>query len=312
VEWSGPAAPSRRPPPERAGPRPPEGAFAFAHRLDNAARPSGAQATRFVEDPGACEAVGEEGCEMAGVGYVVAFGGGVASFVSPCVLPVVPAYLSVVTGIDVTDRSGGPSRQARRVARDTALFVCGFGAVFVALGVSATAFGAAVLRNRLLLTEISGGVVIAMACYLAGSLVLPLPALYGEARLSARPSSLGPLAAPLAGAAFGLGWTPCIGPVLTSVLAVAASERGIGNGAGLLGAYALGLGVPFLLVGLGWTRLARSLGFLRRHSAVIVASSAALLFSFGVLLVMNRISLVTSELETALRAIGLGRLVSVG
>lgn len=249
---------------------------------------------------------------MAGVGYVVAFGGGVASFVSPCVLPVVPAYLSMVTGIDLTDSAGGSTRRAWRVARDTGLFICGFGAVFVALGVSATALGSAAIRNRVLLTEISGGVLIAMALYLAGSLVLPLPALYGEARLSLRPSRLGPLAAPLAGVAFGFGWTPCIGPVLTSVLAVAATERGIGHGAALLAVYALGLGIPFLVVGLGLSRLTAPLRLLRRHSAKFIAVSAALLVGFGVLLVMNRLSVVTSELEDALRAIGLGSLVTVG
>jgi cytochrome c-type biogenesis protein len=249
---------------------------------------------------------------MAGVGYVVAFGGGVASFVSPCVLPVVPAYLSMVTGIDLTDTTGGQRRQAWRVARDTALFICSFGAVFVALGISATALGSAVLRNRVLLTEISGGVVIAMSLYLAGSLVLPLPALYGEARLSLRPSRLGVLAAPIAGAAFGFGWTPCIGPVLTSVLAVAATERGLGEGAGLLAIYALGLGIPFLVVGLGLSRLAGPLALLRRHSGAITLCAAALLCAFGVLLVLNRISLVTSGLESVLRTIGLGRLLTVG
>jgi cytochrome c-type biogenesis protein len=162
------------------------------------------------------------------------------------------------------------------------------------------------------LTEISGGVVIAMALYLAGSQVLPLPALYGEARLSPRPSRLGAFAAPLTGAAFGFGWTPCIGPVLTSVIALAASERGVGRGAALLAVYALGLGVPFLVVGLGLARLTAPLNFLKRHSRAIVAASAALLLTFGVLLVLNRLPLVTSALEGALRAIGLGRLVTVG
>ena len=249
---------------------------------------------------------------MAGVGYVVAFGGGVASFVSPCVLPLVPAYVSMVSGLDLPDDHGGRNRRALRVARDTGLFVLGFGAVFVALGVSATALGSALLRNRVLLTEISGGVVIAMALYLVGSLFLPFPALYGEARLSVRPSRLGPLAAPLTGAAFGFGWTPCIGPVLTSVIAVAATERGVGRGAALLGVYALGLGVPFLVVGLGLARLTAPLSFLKRHSRSIVVVSSALLLAFGVLLTINRLPLVTSGLESALRAIGLGRLVTVG
>ena len=250
---------------------------------------------------------------MAGsVGYVVAFGGGVASFVSPCVLPVVPAYLSMVTGLDVTDDAGRSAGRLARVARDTLLFVAGFGAVFVLIGISATAVGQTLLHHRVLLTRISGVAVVLMALFFAGSLVLRLPGLYREARFHPRLSRLGPFAAPIAGAAFGFGWTPCIGPVLASVTLVAATQRGIGSGAFLLAAYAAGLGVPFLAVGLGFSHLAGALRFMKRHSSGITLGSATLLAFFGVLLVLNRLSLVTVELEAAMRAIGLGRLVTVG
>lgn len=248
----------------------------------------------------------------ASVGYIVAFGGGVASFVSPCVLPVVPAYLSMVTGIDVTDGTDRSAGRLARVARDTILFIAGFGAVFVLIGISATAVGQALLHNRVMLTRISGIVVLVMAAFVAGTLVLRLPGLYREARFHPRLSRLGPFAAPVAGAAFGFGWTPCIGPVLASVTAVAGTERGIGSGAFLLAAYAAGLGVPFLVVGLGFSHLAGALRFMKRHSAAITAGSAMLLAFFGVLLVLNRLSFVTLELESAMRAVGLGRLVTVG
>lgn len=251
---------------------------------------------------------------MADVSYVVAFGGGVASFVSPCVLPVVPAYLSMVTGVEVAGQAADRGRLVR-IARDTALFVLGFGVVFVILGVSATALGEAALRNRVLLTRISGGVVVAMACYLAGSSLLRLPGLYGEARFHpglARLRRLGPFAAPVAGAAFGFGWTPCIGPVLTSVISVAAAERGVGNGAVLLSCYALGLGVPLLVVGLGVSRLTGAIGWLKRHGAAISLGSSVILGAFGTLLVLDELSLVTTGLEAALRTIGLGGLVSAG
>lgn len=248
----------------------------------------------------------------AGVGYIVAFGGGVASFVSPCVLPVVPAYLSMVTGMDITDASTRSAARLSRVARDTLLFVAGFGLVFVLIGISATAVGHALLHNRIVLTRISGVVVLAMAVFLAGTLVARLPGLYREARFHPRMARLGPLAAPLAGAAFGFGWTPCFGPVLASVAAVASTQRGVGSGAFLLAAYAAGLGVPFLVVGLGFSHLTGALRFVKRHSAAITLGSAALLAFFGVLLVLNRLSFVTTELEAAMRAIGLGRLVTVG
>lgn len=253
-----------------------------------------------------------DGVMPAPVSYVVAFGGGVASFVSPCVLPVVPAYLSMVTGIDITDDGARSAGRLARVARDTVLFVLGFGAVFVLIGVSATAVGQSLLHNRVLLTRISGVVVLAMAAFFAGTLVLRLPGLYREARFHPRLSRLGPFAAPVAGAAFGFGWTPCIGPVLASVTAVASTERGIGSGAFLLAAYAAGLGVPFLVVGLGFSRLAGALRFVKRHSGAVTLGSAALLAFFGVLLVLNRLSFVTTELETAMRAVGLGRLVTAG
>jgi cytochrome c-type biogenesis protein len=250
---------------------------------------------------------------MAGVGYVVAFGGGVASFVSPCVLPVVPAYLSMLGGLSAADDADATEGTSLiRVARETALFVAGFGAVFIVLGVSATELGRSLLRDRVLLARVSGGVIVAMALFLAGSRVLRLPALYGEKRLRPNLSRFGVFAAPVAGVAFGLGWTPCIGPVLTSVLAVAATERGLGEGALLLGLYALGLGVPFLLVGLGLSRLAGALGFARRHAGGIVVASSALLALFGVLLLWNRLSLATSLLSSALRAVGLSRLLTIG
>lgn len=248
---------------------------------------------------------------MAGVNYVIALGGGVASFVSPCVLPVVPAYLSVVTGVDLTGTSAN-SRQLLRVARETGLFIFGFGIVFVVLGISATALGAAASRNKVEITRISGGVIIAMSLFLLGSAVLRLPGLYREARWHPRLDRFGPFAAPIAGAAFGFGWTPCIGPVLGSVLALAGSERGIGNGAALLAVYAAGLGIPFLVVGLGFGRLSGALAWLRRRLQILSIASALVLGAFGVLLVMNEYPLVISLFERVLRDLGLGALVTAG
>jgi len=249
---------------------------------------------------------------MADINYVIAFGGGVASFVSPCVLPVVPAYLSTITGLDLAGPDAGGARRIGRIARDTGLFFAGFAIVFVALGVSATALGKALFSNQRLLGEIAGGLVVAMAAMLAGSLVLRLPGLYREVRFHPNLERFGPFAVPIAGAAFGLGWTPCLGPVLASVLAVSASERGLGRGAFLLLAYAVGLGVPFLVLGLALGRLTGVVAFLRRHAAAVTLLSAVVLAGFGVLLIFDRLSLVTTDLERALRAVGLGRLVDVG
>jgi cytochrome c-type biogenesis protein len=249
---------------------------------------------------------------VVGVSYLAAFGGGVVSFASPCVLPIVPAYLSVITGLDVAEVRSGPRHHLGRITRDTSLFVAGFSAVFILLGLSATAIGQALFRNHLLLTRLSGVAVLAMALFLVGSLALRAPWMYGEARFHPSPSRFGPLAAPVAGAAFGFGWTPCIGPILASVLAIAATQGRALEGATLLACYSLGLGLPFLVTGLAFGRLAGAFDWVRRHFTTLTFSSALVLAGFGILLALDRLTWVTTQLQTALQAVGLGRLVSLG
>jgi cytochrome c-type biogenesis protein len=248
----------------------------------------------------------------ASVGFIAAFGGGVISFLSPCVLPVVPGYLSVVTGLDFFAAERGGRSHALRIIRETGLFILGFGAVFVLLGLIATSVGSTLSHDKVLLTRISGGVVLAMALFLAGSLVGKAPWMFREARFHPDLSRFGPFTAPIAGVAFGFGWTPCLGPILASITAFAATDGGAAQGAGLLAAYAVGLGVPFLVVGLAFGRLAGAIKWVRRRSTAITLVSVTLLGLFGVLLVMNRLTWVTSELETFMRAVGLGRLVDLG
>jgi cytochrome c-type biogenesis protein len=246
------------------------------------------------------------------VTVLAAFGGGLVSFLSPCVLPIVPAYLSVITGLDVAEVRQGDRRHLPRIAWHTGLFVAGFSAVFVLLGLSATAFGQVAFRNRSVITRISGLFILAMALYVLGSLVLRAPGLYQERRFHPDLSRFGPFAAPVAGVAFGFGWTPCIGPVLTSVLALAATQHGVARATGLLAAYSAGLGLPFLATGLAFGRLAGALGFVKRHSAAITASSAVALGAFGVLLAFDRLVWLTNRLQDGLTAIGLGGLLKLG
>jgi len=184
--------------------------------------------------------------------------------------------------------------------------------VFIALGLSATALGQALFRNQSLLTRVSGLVLLTMALFLLGSLVLKAPWLYQEKRFQPNPSRLGPVAAPVAGMAFGFGWTPCIGPVLASVLAVAASQDQAWRGGTLLAVYSLGLGIPFLATGLAFGRLAGTFQWIKRHfTGLILASSLSLAF-FGLLLSFDRLTWVTSRLTETMEAMGLGRLVSLG
>ena len=245
------------------------------------------------------------------VTLIAAFGGGLISFLSPCVLPIVPGYLSVVTGLDVADADRA-REQSVRIARDTGLFVLGFSTVFVLLGLGATTLGSVLVDNHALLTRLSGLLVLSMALFLIGSLVLEAPWLYQEKRFHPQLDRFGPFAAPVAGVAFGFGWTPCIGPVLTSVLAVAASEGEASRGALLLGVYSLGLGVPFLVTGLAFGRLTGAFGWVRRHFYGLTLVSAIVLAVFGVLLTLNQLTWVTSQLQQGLEAVGLDLLVDLG
>ncbi len=228
------------------------------------------------------------------VGYLAAFGGGLVSFLSPCVLPIVPAYLSVITGLDIAELEHGNRRQQRRIARDTSLFILGFATVFTCLGLTATTLGHALLSSQTTLTRLSGLLVLSFALFLLGSLVLRAPWLYQEKRFHPTLSRFGPFAAPIAGAAFGFGWTPCIGPVLGSVLALAATRGDASQGASLLAVYSAGLGVPFLATGLAFGRLAGAFSWVRRHFTALTVASATSLAVFSVLLTLNRLTYVTS------------------
>lgn len=244
--------------------------------------------------------------------YTAAFGGGLISFLSPCVLPVVPGYLSVITGLDITELQESKRSNALAVSRDTGMFIGGFGSVFVLLGISATTLGSLVVDHQILLSRLSGALVLAMALFMLGSIHLQAPWLYQEKRFHPQLGRFGRAAPGVAGVAFGFGWTPCIGPVLSSVLAIAAASGRATTGASLLAVYALGLGVPFLLTGLFLGRLGGSLAWVRRHLTGVVVVSAVSLAFFGVLLMLNQLIWVTSRLQDLLRSVGLDILVELG
>lgn len=248
----------------------------------------------------------------AEISVLAAFVGGIVSFASPCVLPLVPAYLSVVTGLSAPTILSGGRSEARRVLVASAGFILGFSAVFVALGLSVTAAGQVLTENRALFTRLSGLIVLAMALFLIGSLSVRAAWLYQEKRWHPALGKFGPLAAPVAGVAFGFGWTPCIGPVLTSVLALAATTGQTGQAAGLLLAYSAGLALPFLAAALAFDRMSGAFGFVKRHFTAITLTSAVLLAVFGALLAFDRMQLVTTLAQNALAAIGLDGLLTLG
>ncbi len=244
--------------------------------------------------------------------YLIAFIGGAISFLSPCVLPLAPGYLSMVSGFDLaTIESGG--RTARwRVVATTALFVAGFGSVFTLLGISASTLGRLLFEHQVGLTRASGVLMIAMGLFMLGSVFLQAPWLYREKRFQPRFGAFGRAAPAVMGAAFGFGWSPCIGPTLTSVLGIASSQGQQLAGATLMMTYSLGLGLPFLVLGLAFGKLSRTLQFLKRHSRSIVVASSMLMIAFGLLLFTNNLVTLSARLSRLLDGTPLEWLVELG
>ena len=243
--------------------------------------------------------------------YLLAFAGGMLSFLSPCVLPLVPAYLSLMSGVSVTNltTSQTTGHEQRRLLRATLLFVAGFTFVFTLLGAGASAVGQVLLRHQQGLNQVAGIVTIAMGLFIAG--VLVPNAMQRERRFQVFPNSLGSFAPPLMGMAFAFGWTPCIGPILSVVLTTAATQATLGRGVGLLIAYSLGLGVPFVVAGLGLGRLTSVFGWVKQHFRVLNLVSGSFLVVFGLLLFTNNLGDVSLAVQHFLDTIGLHRLVTI-
>lgn len=249
--------------------------------------------------------------EGSPLGLLLAFGAGMLSFLSPCVLPLVPGYLSLMSGVGASAVVDGDTQAAdrRALVRSTLLFVAGFTAVFVLLGAGASAVGRTLREHQLGLNQVAGVLVIAMGVFLAG-LVSPR-LLQQERRFHVSPSRLGRWAPPAMGLAFAFGWTPCIGPVLGVVLTLAASEGTLGRGVLLLLCYSIGLGVPFVAAGLAFARLTGAFAWFKRHARVVNLVSGSLLAAFGVLLLTNKVTWLSTKLIEVMDAVGLDRLARI-
>jgi len=284
------------------------------------------------------------------LGLLVAFGAGMLSFLSPCVLPLVPAYLSMVSGLSaaelgalrpapapaplpVTTGTGtseapkaeadgassapnGPSvedvkRERARLLRGILAFIAGFTVVFTILGASASALGKLFLTHQRSLETVSGIVIVVFGSLLVAMAagVTPPMALSGERRFVVRPSALGVWAPPIMGMAFAFAWTPCIGPVLGSVLALAAGTGGSATGGiALLLAYSVGLGVPFLLSGLAFGRMTDMMARVRSRLRLVDLVGGVVLIVFGLLLATGNVDIVSAHVSNWLRDLHLSRL----
>lgn len=231
------------------------------------------------------------------IGFGFAFLAGLVSFLSPCVLPLVPGYVSYVSGVSIEDmEKPGPS-QMGNILSSSALFVLGFTIVFVSLGTSASLLGSLAENYRQELTLIAGGVMIGMGILLTG--VIPLGFLAREFRFHPETRQMGKLGGIPLGMAFALGWLPCIGPILASILFYAGTVETVFQGTMLLLVYSLGLGLAFILSGTFLTRALRAFRWVRIHRKAINITGGGILVIMGILIITNRfffISLWTQKL----------------
>jgi cytochrome c-type biogenesis protein len=228
--------------------------------------------------------------ELGVVAFLVAFAAGAASFLSPCVLPLLPAYLSFVSGLSFDELGKGN----RRVLLGTAAFVLGFSTVFTLLG-AGFSFAGTLATNQGLLRTIAGAVLVVLGAVLLG---LSLPGLLQrEVRPFLRRAPRGPAGAFIMGVAFAFGWTPCVGPILASILTMAAQGNDPAGGALLLFVYSLGMGIPFLISGLFVGFALRAFARVRRHLRVIQILCGAILIVYGALLISGQFTWLSARLS---------------
>ena len=225
------------------------------------------------------------------LGVVIAFTAGLLSFLSPCVLPLIPSYVTFITGLSLDDVS-----TARRSAvLHSLLFIAGFTLIFLALGATATVLGRLLLANRQIISRVGGVLIIVFGLYLLG--VFNFAFLSTERRVHLADKPMGYLGSVLVGIAFGAGWTPCIGPILGSILLLASNTADVRRGVLLLFVYSLGLAVPFLLSSLAIRHFMTFFQRIRRQLVWISRGSGVLLIAVGLLLVTNYFTILASYLQ---------------
>ena len=240
------------------------------------------------------------------VTLLAAFGAGLLSFISPCVLPLIPGYLSYISGLSLDEMRGAsvtggtavavaaPPAARRRVIISSLAFIVGFSIVFVALGAAASAIGQFLLQRLPLLNRIAGAIIIVFGLHTMG--VLRIEWLYQEKRVQTQRKPAGVFGTMLVGIAFAFGWTPCIGPILAGIMAVAGSQETVGEGVQLLAVYSMGLGVPFFASALAINRFFGAMSRIRRHYHTVEMVSGALLVVIGLLIFTNQFAVIAQWL----------------
>ena len=233
---------------------------------------------------------------------IAAFAVGFISFISPCVLPLVPGYLSAISGVTPAELRDGEKRTSA-VLGPALVFCAAFTLVFVALGMTATGLGSVLDENRGLLEKIAGATIIVLGLFfLLTPFVARLNKEWRVDALMSRAGSGGPL---VAGAAFAIAWTPCVGPTLATILSAAALQDTVGEGAVLLTFYSLGLAVPFVMTAIAFNRATSAFRWLRDRFLVVTAVSGGVLVAMGVLLVTGQLTDLNIEAQRLLQGVGL-------
>ena len=220
---------------------------------------------------------------------LAAFVAGLVSFLSPCVLPLVPGYVSLISGVGVEELKVQESQVLRKVMLNSIAFIIGFSVVFVTLGALSTELGQLASQYKSTLARVAGVVIILFGLHLTG--IMPIKALYTDKRLHNVKGGSTPWGAFVVGSAFSFGWTPCVRPILGAILGLAAAQNSVTEGILLLTVYSLGLAVPFLLAALGIERFMKFYGGFRRHMHAVEVASGGLLMALGVLLVLGKFTL---------------------
>ena len=230
--------------------------------------------------------------DPASLGLALAFGAGLLSFVSPCVLPLIPSYLTFVTGVGFDEL--GSARRAAAV--HALLFILGFTLIFVALGASATVLGRVLIAYRVWITRAGGALVVLFGLYLLG--VVRVAAFDRDRRVHLANKPVGYLGSVLVGVAFGAGWTPCLGPILGAILTYTAATADLSRGLPLLLAYSLGLAIPFLVAAVAVERFLETVTRFRPHLARVSQVSGALLVIVGVMMMFDYFTVMATYLQT--------------
>jgi len=227
------------------------------------------------------------------VGILTAFIFGLISFISPCVLPIVPGYLSFISGVSFEEMQSTGNRSAvrKRIMLNALFFIFGFSLVFIALGASATAIGQFLSEQQNIISKIAGGIIVIFGIHMTG--IFKIPFLNYEKRFHTESKKLGLLGAFLVGFAFAFGWTPCIGPILAGILVLASRQETIGQGILLLTSYSLGLGIPFFLTALSLSAFFNVFNKFKRHLHKVEIVGGILLIVIGVLIMTNYLTILS-------------------